>query len=117
MAALVALQGVGLLVASGFLAVELVTARPASAASAAGSAVLALLGGLGLLAVSRGLRCARHWSRSPALVAQLLVLPVAWGLLQGDRWYVGAPLAAWALAVAGMLFVPAVSGLLSDPRA
>jgi len=52
--------------------------------------------------------------RAPALVVQLLVLPVAFGLLQGDRAYVGVPLVVWALAVLALLFTPAVAAALED---
>jgi hypothetical protein len=39
-------------------------------------------------------------------------MPVAAGLVQGGRWYVGVPLIAWALAVLVLLFTPAVSDRL-----
>jgi hypothetical protein len=111
---LVALQGLGLAAAAAFLLVEIVVANPASIARASLSAALALLAGLGLLGVARGLGAARRWSRSPALVTQLLVLPVGVGLVQGDRWYVGVPLVVWALGVVVLLFSRPVSEVLSD---
>jgi hypothetical protein len=42
-------------------------------------------------------------------VANLLVVPVAVGLLQGGRWYVGLPLLALAVAVLVLLFHPSTS--------
>ena len=111
---LVAAQGLGLVGLAVFFAVELIVATESSAARAVMAALLTLLGGVGLLLVARGLARARRWARAPALVAQLLVLPVAWGLIQGDRGYVGAPLIAWALAVLVLLFTPAVAGSLED---
>ena len=112
--ALVVAQGLGLVGLAIFFVVELVVATESSAARAVVAALLTLLGGVGLLLVARGLARARRWARAPALVTQLLVLPVAWGLVQGDRWYVGAPLIAWSLAVLVLLFTPAVSGVLED---
>ena len=111
---LVAAQGLGLVGLAVFFAVELWVATESSASRAVVAALLTLLGGVGLLLVARGLARERRWARAPALVTQLLVLPVAWGLIQGDRWYVGAPLIAWALAVLGLLFTPAVAASLED---
>jgi hypothetical protein len=113
-AALVAAQGLGLVGLAVFYVVELVVASPGSVTRAVVAALLTLLGGLGLLAVARGLAGCRRWARAPALVTQLLVLPVAFGLVQGDRWYVGVPLILWALAVLVLLFTPAVAGVLEE---
>jgi hypothetical protein len=112
--ALVAAQGLGLAGLAVFFLVELAVATPLSAPRAIMAALLTLLGGLGLLAVARGLLRRRRWARAPALVTQLLVLPVGWGLIQGGRWYVGAPLILWALAVLVLLFTPAVGEVLED---
>ncbi|HSR24153.1 MAG TPA: hypothetical protein VLW53_11420, partial [Candidatus Eisenbacteria bacterium] len=102
-AVLVALQGVGLLVAAGFYAVELLVATVSDAGRAAVTAVLALLAAAELILVARGLARGRRWARSPALVTNVILLPVAFGLLQGGVWYVGGPLLLWALAVVGLL--------------
>jgi hypothetical protein len=110
--ALVAGQGIGLVCLAAFFLVELLVASPTSAARAVMAALLTFLAGLGLLAVARGLRRARRWARAPALVTQLLALPVAVGLVQGGRWYVGLPLILWALGVLALLFTPAVGEVL-----
>jgi len=47
-------------------------------------------------------------------VSNLLVVPVAIGLLQGGLWYAGAPLLLWALAVLGLLFAPATGAALDE---
>lgn len=112
--ALMAGQGVGLAGLAVFFLVELAVATPQSAARAVMAALLTLLAGLGLLAVARGLRRGRRWARAPAMVTQLLVLPVAVGLVQGGRWYVGVPLILWALTVLALLFTPAVGEVLED---
>jgi len=110
--ALVAGQGIALVCLAAFFLVELLVASPTSAARAVMAALLTLLAGLGLLAVARGLRRARRWARAPALVTQLLALPVAVGLVQGGRWYVGLPLILWALGVLALLITPAVGEVL-----
>ena len=114
LAALVAAQGIGLAGLAVFFLVELVVSTPLSVTRAVTAALLTLLAGLGLLAVARGLHRRRRWARAPALVTQLLVLPVGAGLVQGGRWYVGVPLIGWALGVLVLLFTPAVSEALED---
>ncbi|WP_129842417.1 hypothetical protein [Streptomyces sp. RFCAC02] len=62
------------------------------------------------LAAGHGLWRLRRWSRGPAVIVQLLALPVAWTLLgSGGAW----PLVAVALAVSAV----AVLGCLLNPTA
>ncbi len=68
------------------------------------SAGLFLLSGAGLLLVAKGLVDGRGWARSPALTWEIVCLPVAWGLLQAGRWYLGVPI--------GLLSVLALVGLI-----
>jgi hypothetical protein len=67
--------------------------------------VLALAGGLGLLGVARGLLAARAWSRSPALVWQLIMIPVGFTTAD-DLPGVAYPLLVSAAVVLGGLFAP-----------
>ncbi|WP_436844039.1 hypothetical protein [Streptomyces subrutilus] len=74
-------------------------------------------GGITLLALAalplvaaRGLRLGRSWSRGPALITQLMALPVAWTLYSTG----GAMIAA---AVALALAAVAVAVLLVNPTA
>jgi len=116
-AGLVLAQG-GLLVGIAvFYAVELAVATAADVTRALVSAGLTLLAGAGLLQVGRGLLRARRWARSPALVTNLILVPVAVGLLQGGRWYLGVPLIAAAATVVVLLFSSSVNASLeeSDP--
>ncbi len=116
-AGLVLAQG-GLLVGIAvFYAVELAVATAADVTRALVSAGLTLLAGAGLLQVGRGLLQARRWARSPALVTNLILVPVAVGLLQGGRWYLGVPLIAAAATVVVLLFSSSVNASLeeSDP--
>jgi hypothetical protein len=114
LAALVAAQAVGLAGLAVFFLVELVVSTPLSVPRAVMAALLTLVAGLGLLAVARGLHRRQRWARAPALVTQLLALPVGAGLVQGGRWYVGVPLIGWALGVLILLFAPPVSDALED---
>ena len=113
LAVLVALQGALLVVVAALYLVQLATGEPRSVPGAVGILLLAGLGGLGLLAVGRALLRGRRWGRSPALVTQLIVLPVALASFP-DGWYVGGPLLVWAVAVLVLLFVPSVSDELRD---
>lgn len=113
-AALLGLQG---LVVAGFgvvLLVRLVTNRPEQVVSAATLAVTVLVLSLLPLVAARGLWLSRRWSRSPALVVQLMVLPVAWQLVQRDGvlLVVGLAVGATAIAVLGMLLNPAATEAL-----
>jgi O-antigen/teichoic acid export membrane protein len=113
-AALVGLQALGLAGIAVFYLVELAVATSDDRVRALVTAGLALAAAAGLALVARGLLRRRRWARSPALVTNLLVLPVAVGLLQGGRWYAGVPLLVWALAVLGLLFAPATAAALDE---
>ena len=69
-------------------------------------AAFAVLGGVLVLLVARGLARRRGWSRSPALVLQLLALPVGVGLVQGQVWYAAVPVLGLAAAVLYQLATP-----------
>ncbi|MFE2877239.1 hypothetical protein ACFXG6_27175 [Streptomyces roseus] len=74
-----------------------------------GGITLLVLAALPLIA-ARGLRLGRRWSRGPALITQLMALPVAWTLYSTGGAMVAA---AVALAVAAV----AVVALLVNPTA
>src|SRR4051812_43687418 len=102
-AAVLLLQAVLLVVASGVLAVE--GFRPETV-DRLGAEILAAIGVasavvLGLLA--RGVAGARRWARSPVLVLELIALPIAWTVVQNDKWYAGIPLAVSAIAVLALM--------------
>ena len=65
------------------------------------------VGGLALLS-------GRRWGRSIAMVAQILLLPVAYYLFTSGWPVFGVPLALAALAVLVMLFSPASMRWLAD---
>lgn len=70
-----------------------------------------------LAMVATGLARVRRWSRTPALLTQLFVGIVAIYLIQGDRFWLGIP--ALALAVAGMallLMPPSIRALTFTPK-
>ena len=113
-AALVALQAVGLAAAAVFTVVELFVSSSDDQVRAVVSGLLALTAAVALGLVARGLLAGRRWARAPALVTNLILLPVAYGLLQAHVWYAGIPLLLWALAVLVLLFAPSTSAALDD---
>ncbi|MEU9030834.1 hypothetical protein AB0D46_25600 [Streptomyces sp. NPDC048383] len=74
-----------------------------------GGVTLLALAALPLVA-ARGLRLGRRWSRGPALITQLMAMPVAWTL-----WTTGGAMTAAAVALA--LAAVAVAALLVNPTA
>lgn len=74
-----------------------------------GGVTLLALAALPLIA-AHGLRKGRRWSRGPALITQLMALPVAWTL-----WSTGGAMTAAAVALA--LAAVAVVALLVNPTA
>lgn len=113
-AGLVALEALGLVAAAVFFVVETVVATADDRTRAVVAAVLTLMAAVGLGLVARALAARRRWARAPALVSNLLVLPVAYDLLRGGRPYVAVPLGLLALAVLVLLFVPATDEALED---
>lgn len=75
--------------------------------------VLAMGGGAGLLGVARGLLGARGWSRSPALVWQLIMIPVGFSTAD-DLPAVAYPLLLSAVVILGGLFAPSSGARLTD---
>ena len=98
-AALLALEGVALVGLGLVYGVVSATGDPESRAGAELAAAFAVVAGLLTLLVARGVRAVRGWSRAPALVEQVLALPVGYGLLQADIYAVGLPVLALAGAV------------------
>ena len=105
LALLLALEGV-LLVVLGFVyggASLTDDSDRAPALLAAGAAVLV---GVVLLLLARGVSRQRAWARSPAVVLNLLPLPVALGAFQAGAWWAGVPLVLLAGSVLYLFATP-----------
>ena len=100
-AALVAVEGVALVVLGVVYGAAGLLGEPYDRVATLLEAGLAVLVGGLALAVARGLARAAGWARSPAVVLQLLAFPVGVGLLQGRVWFAAAPV---LLLAAGVLF-------------
>ena len=103
-AALEALLGLIAVAGGLYTAVETVVGDPLNTTTALAVAVLAVGGGALMLKVAHGLYLAQGWSRSPAVLTQLFLLPVAVTLVQSDRPELGYPLVALAVCALVALF-------------
>lgn len=72
-----------------------------------GTALWFVLIGGGVLAGGLAIYRGRRWGRAIGVIAQILLIPVAWSLLTDSHLPVlGAPVLAVALVILGLLFAP-----------
>ncbi|BBZ27230.1 hypothetical protein MMAD_15250 [Mycolicibacterium madagascariense] len=116
-AAVVALEGVALLVVAGVLIVRAVGGAHEKSISGYGTAGWFVVMGAAVLTSGWALWTGRRWGRGIAVFAQLLLLPVAWYVAVGSQqWSYGVPIALVAVAALALLFSPsAVQWLSQDP--
>jgi len=88
-----------------FYVYEMVTGATDDLTRAATSGVLILVFGVALLALARGWAQGASWPRTPTVLWNALLLPVAWSLRESDR----APVALAVGAVAAASIVAAVA--------
>ena len=93
-AALLALEG---LAGLAYAVLELGQIRVSRAAVGVGVATLMACFGLVLLLVARGVLLGSRWSRGPAVVVQLILLPLAWSFKGGATTWVSVILAVIAI--------------------
>jgi hypothetical protein len=108
-AALVALQGVGLLAAGVYLIVRALEPDAGHRASTEVLGALSVVVGLVIVATARLVAARSRRVRSPLLVLEIICVPIAITTVQGGRWYVGVPLAVVAVAV---IVLMGLAGLL-----
>ncbi|MFQ6142869.1 hypothetical protein ACLMNJ_07295 [Streptomyces seoulensis] len=102
-AALSALEALALIVGGVWMLVLGVTGDDRQQAVTGGITVL-VLALLPLLA-ARGLLLRRGWSRGPAVITQIMALPVAYSLLKADGLAVPAGIALAAVAVTSLVLL------------
>ncbi|MEV6958762.1 hypothetical protein AB0M97_06085 [Streptomyces sp. NPDC051207] len=104
-AALVGLEGLALLVGGAWMLVLGVTGHPDDRQQAVTGGVTLMVISLLPLLAARGLLACRSWSRGPAVVTQLMALPVAYNLLQADSVAIPAGIALAVVAVAALVLL------------
>ncbi|MEU6378628.1 hypothetical protein [Streptomyces sp. NPDC046909] len=104
-ALLAALEGLALVAGGVWMLVEGLTGEPDDRQSAVtGGVTLVVLALLPLLA-ARGLLGQRSWSRGPAVITQIMALPVAYNLLQADSIAIPAGIALAVVAIAALVLL------------
>ncbi|MEU6226039.1 hypothetical protein [Streptomyces sp. NPDC047042] len=104
-ALLAALEGLALLVGGAFILVLGVTGDPDDRQQAVtGGVTLIVLALLPLLA-ARGLLGRRSWSRGPAVITQIMALPVAYNLLQADSMAIPGGIVLGVVAIAALVLL------------
>ncbi|WP_415923533.1 hypothetical protein [Streptomyces sp. WI03-4A] len=104
-AALSALEGMALLVGGVWILVLGLTGDPDDRQQAVtGGVTLMVLALLPLLA-ARGLLLRRGWSRGPAVITQIMALPVAYNLLKADSMAIPGGIALAVVAVASLVLL------------
>ena len=84
-----------------FFAYEIATGATSTVTTAVTSGLLILVFGVGLGLLARGWFRGRDWPRTPTLLWNVLLLPVAWSLHDSDRTPVALGVAAVALVSIG----------------
>jgi drug/metabolite transporter (DMT)-like permease len=109
----IGLEALALLGVTVFLLADAVTGHPNSVGGAILVAIAALLGGALLGFCARGLGRMQPGARTPAVVLQLLALPISYTMaFQAGRYGLGGPILAAALVVLYLLFTPPVRAVL-----
>lgn len=104
-AACAGLEALALVTGGGYMLVMGLLGRPDSPQQAEmGGLTLIALAVIPLLA-ARGLLLRRGWSRGPALVTQIMALPVAWTLLRSSGALIPAGIALAVVAVTALVLL------------
>ncbi|GAA2291109.1 hypothetical protein GCM10010415_73680 [Streptomyces atrovirens] len=104
-AALAALEGLALVAGGVWMSVLALTGEPDDRQQAiTGGVTLIVLALLPLLA-ARGLFARRSWSRGPAVITQIIALPVAYNLLRSDSVAIPAGIALAVVAVTALVLL------------
>jgi len=111
-AVLLALEG---LLGLGYAGVVLGQIKMSHAVVGVGVSIMMAVFGLFLLVVARGVFLGRRWSRAPAVVAQLILLPIAWSFRGGVTTWVSITLAVLAIAVLVGLLHPRSTAVFVGP--
>ncbi|KUN02434.1 hypothetical protein AQI95_26815 [Streptomyces yokosukanensis] len=104
-AVLAALEGLALVAGGLWVLVLGVTGDPDGRQQAVTLGVTLVVLALLPLLAARGLLLRRGWSRGPAVITQLMALPVAYSLLQADSMAIPAGIALAVIAVAALVLL------------
>ncbi|WP_327164142.1 hypothetical protein [Streptomyces zaomyceticus] len=117
-AAVAGIEALGLVAGGVYMLVSSLTGTSGDHTGALTGAVTLVALGMIPLAAARGLWLRRSWSRGPAVITQILALPVAWQMLQANSAMIPAGVVLGVLAVAGLVLLvnPATTEALGIRR-
>jgi hypothetical protein len=104
-AVLAALEGAVLVAGGLWVLVRGVTGEPDDRQQAVTLGITLIVLALLPLLAARGLLLRRGWSRGPAVITQLMALPVAYSLVQADSMAIPAGVALAAVAIAALVLL------------
>lgn len=104
-AAIAAIEGLALVGGGLFMLVMGLMGKPDQPRQAETGGVTLIVLGIIPLVAARGLLLRRRWSRGPALITQILALPVAWMFLNADGAAIPVGIATAAVAVTGLVLL------------
>lgn len=104
-AALAAIEGLALAAGGLYVLVLGLTGESEDRQQAVTGGVTLLVLALLPLLAARGLLLRRSWSRGPAVVTQIMALPVAYNLLQADSVAIPAGIALAVVAIAALVLL------------
>lgn len=111
-----AAEAVGLIVAVAVNAADSVSGHSSTVDNGAGFIALEVIVAIGVALIAVGVARLRPWSRTPAVMTQVLTAVIAVALLQAGRYGWGAPALVAAIAGLAGLFAPASLRALSRER-
>ena len=104
-AALAGLEGLTLVVGGVWMLVVGIAGEAADRQQAVTGAITLIVLALLPLLAARGLLGLRRWSRGPAVITQIMALPVAYNLLQADSVAIPAGIALAVVAVVALVLL------------
>ncbi|MDP9684010.1 hypothetical protein AB0E75_06910 [Streptomyces griseoviridis] len=104
-AALAGLEGLALVAGGAWMLVGGLTGHPDDRTQAVTGGVTLIVLALLPLIAARGLLARRGWSRGPAVITQIMALPVAYNLLQADSVAIPAGIVLAVVAVAALVLI------------
>ena len=110
--ALLGVEAVGLLAVTALLVYADATAPSVGASSAVGITAFAGLFALLLAALAWALWRRRAWARGPAIVLELLMLPIGYSMISTGLVWLGIPVMLLGICGAGALLAPATRAAL-----
>ena len=112
---IVAGESLLLFLAALFLIVESFIAEVKNYDALLGEIFFAILGGLGLLMAAKGIRRGKRYGNSPALLANLIAMAVAYYIWEGGWPGIALMLGFFALlAIIGILMITALSAQIRE---